>query len=132
MIGKAMAKSLTERMHQAGYELNMEHWIVLVHLWEEDGQNQSRLGETAGRHKTAVTRAIDNLEDMNLVVRVPHQQDRRNKLIYLTKSGKELKRQLLPLAMATHEEAMKGISHDELRACQITLSKILENVRSYL
>ena len=132
MIGKAMAKSLTERMRNAGYEMNMEHWIVLVHLWQEDGQNQAKLGQIAGRHKTAVTRAIDNLEELNYVLRVPDQNDRRNKLIYLTKAGKELEATLMPMAQETHREALADIPEEELAQCQGILRRILTNVKQHL
>ncbi len=132
MIGKAMFKSLTARMHQAGHHLNMEHWIVLVHLWQEDGQNQAKLGEIAGRHKTAVTRAIDNLEELNLVLRVPDQQDKRNKRIYLTKAGKELEHELMPIAIDTQTEAFMGIPKKDLEGCQEVLQLILENLKPYL
>lgn len=132
MIGRAMAKALTDSIRESGYNLNMEEWIVLVHLWEQDGQNQARLGEFAGRHKTAVTRAIDNLEELNYVLRVPDQTDRRNKLIYLTNAGKDLEEALRPLAEQIHQEALMGIPDQEIMSFQKTLRKILVNTRHHI
>lgn len=132
MIGRAMSKALTDSIREAGYDLNMEDWIVLVHLWEQDGQNQARLGQFAGRHKTAVTRAIDHLEELNYVLRVPDQTDRRNKLIYLTNAGKELEEALCPLAEQIHQEALAGISEQEIAMLHKTLRKILVNTRHHI
>lgn len=132
MIGKAMSRSLTERIREAGFDLNMEDWIVLAHLWEQDGQNQARLGEIAGRHKTAVTRGIDHLEELNYVLRVPDQNDRRNKLIYLTNAGKELEDILKPIAEQTHQEALSGIPKADLDRLQSTLRRVLVNVRHHI
>lgn len=129
MVGRAMSKALTDNIREAGYDLNMEEWIVLVHLWEQDGQNQAKLGKFSGRHKTAVTRAIDHLEELNYVLRVPDQNDRRNKLIYLTKAGKELEEILKPKAEKIHKEALNGISSQEISTFQQTLHKILVNTR---
>ncbi len=132
MIGRAMSKALTDSIREAGYDLNMEEWIVLVHLWEQDGQNQAKLGEFAGRHKTAVTRAIDHLEELNYVLRVPDQNDRRNKLIYLTNVGKEMENVLRPLSEKIHHEALNGISDQEIMTLQRTLRKILVNTRHHI
>ena len=132
MIGRAMSKSLTERIRQEGYDLTMEEWVVLVHLWHQDGQNQAQLGAVAGRHKTAVTRAIDHLEELNFVVRVPDQNDRRNKLIYLTRAGKEMKTTLMPLAVQTEREALSGILPADLMRCRGVLEKILSNIRHHI
>ncbi len=132
MIGRAMSRSFTERMRAGGHEMSMEEWIVMVHLWEIDGQNQARLGEYAGQHKTAMTRAIDRLEELNYVLRVPDQTDRRNKLIYLTNAGKELRDELLPIADDVQEEALSSISPADIQKCRKVLQKILVNIRHYL
>lgn len=132
MIGKAMSRSLTDRIREAGFDLNMEDWIVLAHLWQKDGQNQASLGEIAGRHKTAVTRGIDHLEELNYVLRVPDQTDRRNKLIYLTNAGKALEESLRPIAEEMHKEALKGIPQSDLDRLHSTLRRVLVNVRHHI
>ena len=83
---------------------------VLVHLWIEDGQNQKTLCEIAGRHKTTITRTIDSLEEMNYVVRIPDQADKRHKLIYLTHKGKAEKEALIAQMLKTIAEATEGIT----------------------
>lgn len=126
---KTLARTLTDRLRDAGHDLTMEHWIVLVHLWDEDGQNQAKLGEMAGRHKTAMTRAITNLEEHNFVLRVPDQNDRRNKLIYLTKSGKYLRDELMPIASDVMAEALQDIPSDALEQCHQVLRRVLANLK---
>ena len=124
-----MGKALHRKLRQAGYDLTPDHWIVLVHLWEEDGQNQQHLAQVAGRNKTSVTRAIDALETQHFVVRVVDRDDRRNRRIYLTRDGRALCDILLPYIQALTAEATAGIPPEELAQCKAVLSKIFRNLQ---
>lgn len=130
--GKAMSKAIQAKFREAGIDINLDQWIVLMHLWEEDGQNQAKLGETAGHHKTTVTRAIDSLEQMNMVLRVPDKNDRRNKLIYLTHQGKEIRAQLMSPANKVQKEAVEGIPPSDLSICKVVLNQIFQNLKHYI
>lgn len=126
--GKVMSKALIHEFREAGHDLNLDHWIVLVHLWSKDGQNQQGLGEVAGRDKTTVTRAVDTLEQRNLVLRVPDQQDRRQRLIYLTHAGRNLQTVLMPLAQRVIDRATVGISPQDMACCKRVLSQVFERL----
>lgn len=131
VIGKAaksMAKTLARKMKEAGHDLNIDHFVVLVHLWHEDGQVQQKLGESAGKDKTSVTRAIDTLEKKNFVLRVVDQTDRRNKRVYLTHSGRELKSLLQCPMRETVDKATEGITDEDLKICSEVLRKIIYNL----
>jgi len=127
--GKAMHAALQHRFKQAGIDLSLDQWVVLMHLWVEDGQNQAALGETAGRNKTTVTRAIDGLERKNFVVRVLDKDDRRNKLIYLTQGGKEMEQRTLPHAQAVEKQALAGISEEKIALYKEVLMEITKNLQ---
>lgn len=130
-IGKAakvMEKRINENFALAGYEITLDHWIVLVHLWMDDGLNQKTLCEFAGRHKTKITRTIDSLEAQSYVVRVPDKEDRRNKLIYLTHKGKNAQKELSEQMVKTLDEATMGIEEQELDTCKQVLHKIFLNL----
>src|SRR5688572_9885835 len=42
-----------------GYEVTPEQWIVLVRLWEEDGQRQVDLGDGTFRDRPTMSRILD-------------------------------------------------------------------------
>ncbi|MEO0897226.1 MAG: MarR family winged helix-turn-helix transcriptional regulator [Bacteroidota bacterium] len=130
--GRAMARALMDKFNRKGYEFGMDHWIVLVHLWKEDGQTQQNLGETAGKNKTSVTRAIDWLEKNNYVVRVADREDRRHKRIYLTNSGKNMQELLAPEVKEVIAEATAGIPPEEVEACKNVLRHMFSNLKSYI
>lgn len=131
-VGKVMSRALMDKFRQRGYEFGIDQWIVLIHLWHEDGQTQQRLGEIAGRNKTTVTRAIDWLEKNNYVVRVSDQVDRRHKRIYLTNGGKQLQNELIPEVSEVMSEATGEIPQEELETCRKVLRKIFINLKAYI
>lgn len=125
---KMLLSTLTLQLRQAGYEITNEHWIILVHLWRQDGLNQQYLVESTGFNKTSITRALDSLEKQNFVIRVPDQADRRNKLIYLTHKGKAMEQTLVPHVEAVHKVATAHIDPEELAICKKVLQAIYHNL----
>lgn len=125
---KLMGRLLEANFRKAGHNLSLEHWLVLVHLWQQDGRSQSELGWECGRTKTTITRAVDALEQQNYVLRVTDRTDRRNKLIYLTHQGKQLQDELLPVAQESLVEATRGIPPDEVERGKCMLRKLFNNL----
>ncbi|MEL6925948.1 MAG: MarR family transcriptional regulator, partial [Bacteroidota bacterium] len=103
---------------------------VLFMLWVEDGRNQAELAEWSFKDKTTITRGLQSLEKLNLVVRITDEKDKRNKLIFLTHKGRELKNKVMPLAAATMEDAIQDISKEELNICRKVLGKIYNNLNT--
>ena len=128
IASRVMEKRINENFSRGGYDLNLHHFIILVHLWKQDGQNQKTLCEFAGRNKTTITRSIDNLERDNFVLRVPDSADRRNKLIYLTHKGKEVKNELVTIMEGTMNEATAGIAPEEIDICKKVLYNVILNL----
>jgi DNA-binding MarR family transcriptional regulator len=131
-LGKVMQRALTEKFRTEAVDLNVDQCIVLMHLWEEDGQNQAQLGETAGRNKTTVTRAIDTLERKSFVVRVSDKIDRRHKLIYLTQSGRDMLAQVFPHLHQIQESATQGIEAAEMETCKSVLRRMFHNLKHFI
>lgn len=123
-----MEKRVNENLTKAGFEISLDHCIILAHLWREDGTNQKSLCEFAGRNKTTITRSIDSLEAQNYVVRIPDKNDRRNKLIYLTHKGKAAREALSTVMLQTNDEATKGIPENEIQVCKSVLHRIFLNL----
>ncbi|MEL6864404.1 MAG: MarR family transcriptional regulator [Bacteroidota bacterium] len=132
MTGKMMSSRLKSKLEAIGIDLPIEHWIILTTLWFDDGLNQQEVADKIHKNKGTITRAINHLEQINLVVRIPDQKDKRLKRIYLTHKGKELQATLLPLAYETNLEAVEGISEAELDICKKVLRKMYQNLNQSL
>jgi DNA-binding MarR family transcriptional regulator len=112
-----------------GLELTPEQWIVLVQLWQKDGQSQSALSELTLRDRPTMSRILDTMEKSGLVERRVDEQDARSRLVKLTRAGKALQEKLVPVA----KELVARIEHDiperDLEITHRTLSRMLENLR---
>ena len=80
------------------------------------------------RDKTATTRWIDFLEAKDLVVRIPDKADRQQKLIYLTKKGREMVGELMQIVWKTEEDALRGIEPQKIAICKEVLKQVRGNL----
>src|SRR6185369_927396 len=83
---------------EQGLELTPEQWIVLVQLWQQDGQSQSALSELTLRDRPTMSRILDTMEKSRLVERVVDEQDARSRRVKLTRRGRALREKLVPVA----------------------------------
>lgn len=124
----ALARRLQKHFREAGLEITVEQWSVLVHLWKEDGVNQQELCKRTFRDKPSITRLLDNLEKLKLVTRVAGKDDRRSKYIFLTEEAKALRDKTMELANNTLMEGLNGVSPDEVEVVKKVLSKVFDNL----
>jgi len=87
-----LRKRVDHHFSAAGIDLSMEEYPILNALWHEDGKNQQDLAEVIGKDRARTSRLIDQLEAKNLVVRKPHPDNRREKLVCLTGQGNAIRR----------------------------------------
>ncbi|OGX27973.1 MAG: hypothetical protein A3D10_00545 [Omnitrophica WOR_2 bacterium RIFCSPHIGHO2_02_FULL_48_11] len=126
---RAMGTRLNRNFTDAGYDVTCEQWSVLTNLWQKNGQSQQDLAQNTCKNKTSMTRLIDNMEKHSLVVRIPSKEDKRQKLIYLTKNGRDLQARLIKVVHKTLEDAQKNISAKDVRLCKDVLCKVYENTK---
>ena len=129
MASTALARRLQKNFKQADIEITIEQWSVLYHLWKEDGMSQQELCNCTFRDKPSITRLVDNLEKLKLVKRVPSKEDRRINLIYLTEAARQLQDVTMDLANQTLNEALAGVSREDVELCKEVLAKVYENLK---
>ena len=126
---RALGALVNRNFAQAGYDVTCEQWSVLVNLGKKNGQSQQELAGLICKDKTSVTRLIDNMEKHSLVVRIPDKKDRRQKLIYLTKKGKDLQEKLRVIIFKTQMEAQKSMEIKDIETCKKVLHQVYENTK---
>ena len=134
MLNISAHNSMTERFVQnvfnSGLDISMDQWMVLGPIWQLESPSQKDLGEICLRDKPTISRIIDSLEDKSLVVRVSDQIDHRIKRVVLTKAGKQLFYDVLPIMEKTREEVRAEIPDEEIEIFKNVLSKIIKNLNS--
>ena len=133
LLIRSAHNSMTERFVQnvfnSGLDISMDQWMILGPIWQLESPSQKELGEICFRDKPSITRIIDSLEKKSLVVRVPDQIDHRIKRVVLTKAGKQLFYDVLPIMEKTREEVRGNIPEEEIQIFKNVLSKIIKNLK---
>ena len=125
-------RRLEKNIYERGHRLTIDHWMLLVRLWQKDGVTQKSLADQVGRHKTWATRTLDDLERKHLIYRETDPKDRRSKRIFLTDSGKALQEPLQDAAVQTLDEAKVGISSQDIDFLLDILERIRFNLKETL
>ena len=125
----AIARRLQKKFNSAGLNLTIEQWSVLYHLWKEEGISQQELCNATFRDKPSITRLVDNLEKLNLVKRVPSDNDRRINLIYMTRQAQKLQEETMQLAEETLNEALETVPAEKVEVCKEVLKLVYDNLK---
>jgi DNA-binding MarR family transcriptional regulator len=121
-------KQIGLELSRRGFPIKAEQFAALVYIWDDDGQPQRVLAEKLYRDKTTVTRLVTELESLGYVKRVTGQEDAREKLIFLTESGKQLMAEVTRLVQDILEVAQKGIDLREVEICKDVLRRVRDNL----
>jgi len=125
----AIARRLQKKLNATGLNITIEQWSVLYQLWKQEGLSQQQLCDATFRDKPSITRLVDNLEKLNLVKRVPSDNDRRINLIYLTKQGLKIEKETMQLAEQTLNEALIGVPTAQVDVCKQVLQVVYDNLK---
>jgi len=114
----------------AGYNLTPEEADTLMIIRHCNGLPQSQLASILGKDKAAVTRLMNTLVKSGLVGRIQDQQDRRIIRAQITEEGKQAFVQVWPELMKLSNQALDGISSEELISMRQTLVAINANLEA--
>ena len=123
-----MTERFVRNVMNSGLNISMDQWMILGPIWQLQSPSQKELGEICLKNKPSISRIIDSLEKKSLVVRVSDQIDHRIKRVVLTKAGKQLFYDVLPIMEKTREEVRGKIPEEEIEVFKKVLSKIIENL----
>lgn len=125
----ALARRLQRNLKDEGIKITSEQWTVLYYLWIEEGRTQQELACLTFRDKPSVSRLINNLEKIKLVMRVNDKDDKRSNLIFLTKQGRQLREVCMQQAHKTIGQALEGVSYEQMIRAKDTLDVLYVNLK---
>jgi DNA-binding MarR family transcriptional regulator len=128
VINKHLKESLVKNVKKEGLNLSNQQIHLLLYLFEEDGLSQKRLSELTRMNKISIVKALNLLEANNLAFRVQDHVDQRNKNIFLTAEGKNLKAPIHQVIDQHRAAVFKGISGEEAEIYKTVLRKMLKNL----
>ena len=127
-----MRLHIQAKLREYQFDISFELLEILAYLWRQDGVNQQEIADIIIKDKSSTTYLIDNLVKRNLVVRIADENDRRNKLIFLTKEGKQLQKQFNPLINEMYETATAGIPFGIMEKAIVMLNRMNDNLKQTL
>ena len=108
--------------------LTFDQMLVLFTLNNHEGLKIGKIADMTDRDRTTTSRMITGLEKKNLVLRVPDRDDNRQKLIYLTRSAKDMLDGLEPLREEFARTVFKGLSPAEIEKTTKLLNTVADNL----
>jgi MarR family transcriptional regulator, organic hydroperoxide resistance regulator len=119
---------LKKAFQDAGHDITPEQWGLMVRLKENQGINQSKLGEKAYKDRHNATRIIRQLERRGLIERRPDEIDKRANNLFITETGQDVLDTLVQIVMNHYTGAFKGLPAEDLRTMRRILEHIINNL----
>lgn len=102
-------------------------WVALYYINRNGEVSQRELSNLMSINDSSGMRLIERLERDGLVIRTRSDIDRRIICLTLSKTGKEVITNLLPLGVEFSNLIIKDIPADDLKIFNIIMDKMLEN-----
>lgn len=128
-VAQALADSLARHFLREGIDLPFSQFVLLMQLYQQDGQTQQELAKVLHKDKAAIKRTVDNLVTRGLVIRAPQEGITRNVPLFLTSKAIVLRERVRDIYARHYGEIMQDITPEELSAANETLRKVLANLR---
>lgn len=109
--------------------LTYPQYLVMVLLWEKDGQTVGQIGDQLFLESSTLTPLLKRLEAAGHVRRERNPADERQVLIRLTDSGRTLKDQTADFF--NHLSQAIGMSHDDIAALRDNIQTLRENLNRF-
>ena len=103
-------------IYRARFGLDIPEWRVMATVGPERGCTAQHIARSTRMHKTRVSRAIAHLEKRGLMTRVTNSADRREMELRLTRAGRRVYAELVPLALERENSLLACMSREQLRA----------------
>ncbi|MDF0535449.1 MarR family transcriptional regulator [Shewanella yunxiaonensis] len=106
------------------YQIDIKLWPVLFALWQEEGISQTELSRRCDVANYTMTRLLDQLQGLGLIVRHQEEDNRRTFLIYLTDQAKAMEQDLIREAERVNERFLEKLDEQERAMLMALLNKI--------
>ncbi|WP_223168206.1 MarR family winged helix-turn-helix transcriptional regulator [Nonomuraea sp. SYSU D8015] len=104
--------------------------LLLMQLFDRDGQTQSELLESVGLDHSTVSKSLRRMQDAGLLVREPAAHDRRVMVVHLTDKGRSMREPIAALWQALEETSVRNLSEQQAESFVDTAYAIAEALAS--
>ena len=112
-----------------GTHLTIGTWRILAVVASHDGIRQVDVADLTSIEVSTVSRLVTKLVQLRLVSRSRSNTSSREVVVRLTRSGRMLVRDLVPIALALEAGATRGLPKRDLATVKRVLRQMHENLR---
>jgi len=123
-VARLVVKEIEPQMKEMGYEMPPSCIGIMADLWKKDGVIQKELATALIKNKSAITKMLAILEKEGLIEKRIVKEDKRNKRIFLTKSGKELRFKIEARAAKMEKKFVGEHSAEDIETAKRVLKTI--------
>lgn len=127
---KIITNNFVRKLKNNGINITFEQFTILTMLWDNENLCQYNLAQLTNRDQASTSRLINTLIKNELIIRQCCPSDKRINRIKLTEKGELLKEPVESIARECFEEAVNGISKEQIEQGMKFLTKIAENLNS--
>ncbi|AWS44915.1 MarR family winged helix-turn-helix transcriptional regulator [Streptosporangium sp. 'caverna'] len=102
--------------------------LLLMQLFDQDGQTQSELLDSVGLDHSTVSKSLRRMQEAGLVTRRPNEHDRRVLNVWLTERGRELRRPIETMWAALEEISTRHLDEQAIRSFTATAATIESSI----
>jgi len=114
------------RHYQQRFNLTVPEWRVMAILGETPGLSAGDVAEQTAMDKVAVSRAAASLLAAKIITRKTDSGDKRKVILTLTKKGREIYSQVVPVALAYEAAILEKLEPAEKKSLDVLLDRISE------
>jgi MarR family transcriptional regulator, organic hydroperoxide resistance regulator len=122
---RAYAAALLREM-----DLHPGQELLLMQLFDRDGQTQSELLESVGLDHSTVSKSLRRMQDAGLLVREPAAHDRRVMVVHLTDKGRAMREPIAALWQTLEEISARNLSEQQAESFVDSAYAIAEAINS--
>jgi DNA-binding MarR family transcriptional regulator len=124
-LASGVSDHLSE-VYKLRFGLEIPEWRVIATVGPAWSCTAQHIADSTRMHKTRVSRAIARLVKRDLIERASNVDDRREMELRLTKSGRAMYAELIPLALERERALLSCLNEEELRAFTEGLDRLEE------
>ncbi|HEX9361312.1 MAG TPA: MarR family transcriptional regulator [Bradyrhizobium sp.] len=108
------------------YDLTPVQYAALVAIRTHPGIDATRLSAVIAFDRSTLGNVIERLEAKQLIERKPSREDRRVKLLYLTRAGGALLRDIMPSVDRAQARMLQPLKPDDRRTLMALLTQLVD------
>lgn len=123
VASKKLSESLNNKLLK--YGVTKSQWIAMYYIKRNKNLNNNDLVELMGAKQPTITGIIERLEREGFIKRKYNKNDKRKKIILLTKKGEEINEKLTEVAQDFRDACLDGIDEKDQEIFLNILNKMV-------